>query len=340
MPLSRFISCTRGGEQPTRHRARWWSTSEAFWFLNRTPSGEWDTLAVPAGGLPFGMESIYWSIAPTPRPEFSYSADAALDDILVLERAGALKGRPEVMIGATGPENSPALMRVFAQFLQNPEPSFRIAALRGMLAGKEEGAIAKLAEMWPELPSHPLHSDITSAIRHGFRDTSPPAVRQLADLAATTRSSELRQAAVFALASIHTKEALPFLATLLTSPDPKEQGKAVFGMSSFANGCPPQTSANVRSMDYMRFTDASGYRTKETEAHFAIGGDGVVAGDPALAKLVEFWSGWWSQHPELHGVISSQSPSESTGTATHSGSAPTAAPPGSYSRSPASAPRE
>jgi hypothetical protein len=102
----------------------------------------------------------------------------------------------------------------------------------------------------------------------------------------------MRRAAVRALAAMHTKEALPFLATLLDSADPFEQGQGVFGLGAFANGCPPQTPGNVISMDYIKFKNPSAFKTDDTIAHFAFGGN-PAADEPEHVARVAFWKAWW-----------------------------------------------
>lgn len=132
-----------------------------------------------------------------------------------------------------------------------------------------------------------------SALRNDFRATDAASIQQLAILAETPSiDPEVRAAAVRALSSIHTKEALPFLASLLSSADAEEARRGVFGLSSFANGCPPQTPDNVKSMDYLQFKNPSPYRTKETMSAF------LSPNGPSAQ--VAFWQQWWKQHPELH----------------------------------------
>jgi hypothetical protein len=61
------------------------------------------------------------------------------------------------------------------------------------------------------------------------RDPTPSSVQQLIELASL--SPEMREAVVHAVSSIHTKESLPFLASLLTSADASERARGVFGLS-------------------------------------------------------------------------------------------------------------
>jgi hypothetical protein len=140
---------------------------------------------------------------------------------------------------------------------------------------------------------------VITALRDVFRDPTPSSVQALAEFAeGLDASSELRPAAVRAQAAIHTKEALPFIAGLLQSSDPEERVRGVFGLSSFANGCPMQTPGNVVSMDYLQFKNPSPYRTQHTIAHF-----GFRRG-PAdqESESVAFWSNWWSKNKATLGA--------------------------------------
>jgi hypothetical protein len=285
------------GDAPRQIAAR----IRGIWCLRHTASSDWDVLVVRS--LPGGsMGSIYWPMAATLPMEYQYPAGAPLLDTLTFELAAGHEsgGDPSEMVGATGPVNTPALQTVFAHLLGSQKVAFQAAGLAGMLHGGQKGAIQQLAKLWATISSDRMSSYVVMTLRSGFRDPAPDSVQQLAQLAdANTTSSELRKAAVWALATIHTKESLPFLASLLLSSDTYERGRGVFGLSSFANGCPSQTSDSVRTMDYLQFKPTP-YRNAETEANFAIPGPNVSPGDPRLAELVSFWSAWWKQHPELH----------------------------------------
>jgi hypothetical protein len=127
----------------------------------------------------------------------------------------------------------------------------------------------------------------SSPVRSGLRDPSPASINQLVQLASL--SPERREAAIHAISSIHTREFLPFLASLLTSSDPKEQARGVFGLSSFANVCPAETPANVVSMAYLQCANNGPYSTADTASNFATPG--------ALgSQVVSFWINWWNQN--------------------------------------------
>ena len=101
----------------------------------------------------------------------------------------------------------------------------------------------------PELSS-PVQpdADLNRKLSH-LEMTVAALQQQLAQLAdANTTSADLRNAAVWAIAAIHTKESLPFLASLVSSSDPYEQGRGITGLSSFANGCPSETPDSASAL--------------------------------------------------------------------------------------------
>ncbi len=236
------------------------SNFRGIWCLEKTSTGAWEALNAE-GGPNGAIGSLFWPAAPNlPSAYSSVAVTTPLDDLgLQVAAASEASGfGPEQMIGATGPANTPALQAVFAHFLTLPSPKFRSAALAGMLWGGQTGAVSQVASVWPVLSLDPSGSQVVAALRNGYRSTTPGDVQQLAELAsAGAAQGEMRQAAIWALSNIHTKEALPFLAGLLSSADPAEQARGVFGLGAFANGCPVQTTANLRSMEYLQFKNPS-----------------------------------------------------------------------------------
>ena len=164
--------------------------------------------------------------------------------------------------------------------------------LAGLLERNDPDAIVQLAKIWPALGSVPQRSRVLFSLSDSFRDQSAALVRQLAGLVQTS-SAELRTAAIAALATIHSREALPVLASLLESADPAERMKGIFGISSFANGCLSQTPDNVGSLAYIVLPASAPYQTAETIANF-----GFRRGpDDEEARLVSFWSSWLERAP-------------------------------------------
>ena len=79
------------------------------------------------------------------------------------------------------------------------------------------------------------------------------------------------------------------LTSTTSSPSAGDRMSAVIGLSSFVNGCPPQTPDNVASMEYIQFKNSSPYRTPETIAAFAF----APVDSERENELVQFWTAWW-----------------------------------------------
>lgn len=271
------------------------SQIHGMWALVSTATADWDVL--PVRGPSGLMVSLFWPVAATLPPFYQSLSSSSLLDTLTIDVAAGVESEglpPEELIGITGPAATPVLQAVFTHFLASPALAFRSAGLAGMLVAGQQDAMTQLSQVWPSISADTSRTVVLSAIRGSFRDQTAASVQQLVQASST--SAELRSAAVWALAAIHTQEALPFLAGLLGSSDPAEQARGVFGLSSFANGCPPQTRDNLVSMGYLRFTNTSAYRTSETMANFAFGGGSPQVGDPRLSQLVAFWLNWWNQN--------------------------------------------
>ncbi len=177
--------------------------------------------------------------------------------------------------------------------MRSPTVAFQSAGLAGSLSRENAEAMVNFARVWPSLSGDPSRARVLFALRNSFRSVDPDTVRQLAALAGCPESTpELRAAGIKALAAIHTRESLPMLASLLRSFDPREQMQGVYGLSSFANGCPSQTPNNVTTMDYLQFKYPSSYRNPETIAHF-----GFRRGPESQEdEMVSFWLSWWKQN--------------------------------------------
>lgn len=265
------------------------------WCLKRPAPSTWDILT--RGGRGGDMGDLFWSASPTLPTAYQYSPSAPTEDKVTLEVAAGIAAAgqvPEALLNALGSSNTPAAQSVLSNFLNSPAPRFRAVGLAGLLGRNQPGSIASFVALWPSIrDDNYSRSFALSALRNDFRATDAASTQQLVILAETPSiDPDVRIAAVRAISSIHTKEALPFLASLLSSADAEEARRGVFGLSSFANGCPPQTPDNVKSMDYLQFKNPSPYRTQETMSAF------LSPNDPS--SQIAFWQQWWEQHPELH----------------------------------------
>jgi len=231
--------------------------------------------------------SLYWPAAAT-LPAV-YQIQAPLPDTLLFYLAAGVEAsgvNPGTAIGAVHGAQTSSIQIVANRFMSLSNPDFQLAGLAALLP-LQPSAISSVAALWPSISSSPRRFLLVFAIRDAFRDPAPSSIQQLVQLASL--SPEMREAAIHALSSIHTKESLPFLATLLTSADGSERARGVFGLSSFANVCPAESPANVQSMAYLKCSKQGPYSTPETITNFASPGTPSDQG-------VSFWINWWNQN--------------------------------------------
>lgn len=289
--------------------AGWVRTNRTFtdpisgmWFVHQTSPGVWDVLpARPSAGIR-AVASLFFPVAaarPASGP-YAYSPDAAPLDALAYEVAAGIESATadaEITRDAYEGVNTAAVQSVLAQYVTTGNPPLVAVGLAGMLDRQMPDAIAKLVNLWPSISSDTHSSDVITSLRDSWRDPTATGVAQLSlFLSLRPQTDSLRAAGVRALAAIHNTNTLPFLAGLLSSSDPDERIQAVYGLSSFANGCPMQTPLNVVSHDYLICDGPSSYRTAATVANFGFR-PGPADQEQAF---VSFWQTWWNSHPELH----------------------------------------
>jgi HEAT repeat protein len=106
--------------------------------------------------------------------------------------------------------------------------------------------------------------------------------------------------AAIALACIHTRDTLTFLARLLDSSDSLVRREAMLGMSRFVDNLPierPGTVADGRSAVPL---GPARYRTTET-ARYSLSYRPLAMGPDEESEYLQFWESWWGMvKNELH----------------------------------------
>jgi hypothetical protein len=275
-----------------------------MWFLTGGSSSGWDVLESRPRGHGIFPGLFLPASATPPAGSYAYPVNTPRLDALVYEVAAGVtlaNEDPRILTGAfyalETPTDTAAVRQVLATCIASGSPGLQAVGVAGDLERGVPGAIQELVKLWPNITADPNLDEVVAALSDSWRDATPGSVQQLASFAATAQSgSDIRRAAVRALASIHSRETLPFLASLLSSADEAEQERAVYGISAFANGCPMQTKDNVLSMSYLQCNQVGPYKNSETSANF-----GFRPGPPDQeAALASFWQSWWNNHPELH----------------------------------------
>jgi hypothetical protein len=269
-----------------------------LWFLKRSGNAAaWRLLPVLQGhGL---FTDVFFPVAPGAiAAAYSYTPEAPVHDKLASELCAALENAdggaaiyPEMYRGFLDQLQSPVVEAFYRRMAASNIPSRRILGLGGLVGNGDSSALSSATKI-TGLDQHPTEASVLlHSIRYSFRATDANSVAVLGGIAIDTNlSAAFREAAAFALCSIHTMETLPYLAALLYAPEPALEAEGAGGLASFANGMPVQTMANVASLGYLQFPERAPYKTQETMAHFAL--------REAALDYVAFWRTWWAEHKD------------------------------------------
>jgi hypothetical protein len=271
-----------------------------LWFLQRSSNG-WLLLPVMAGGI--SQRDIFFPASLEPVPiAYSYAAAASPSDKIASELAAAIEAdkthnfQLSMLNSMLDELKSPVLEVFYRRMSASASTEHRILGLSGLIRGGSATALSSAALAASEFQEHPLEfGTLLNSIQNEFRAADANSIAVLGRIAsdAANPSLKFREAAAHALASIHTRETLPYLATLLDDPDATLRIEAIGGLGSFANGTPMQTTANTPSLASLQLTGDGTYRTAETIANFARGADAIERNE---AAYLTFWTGWWASN--------------------------------------------
>jgi hypothetical protein len=270
------------------------ANGHGLWFLKRSTGG-WSVLPVQSGWAQF--KDVFIPVPTGPLPDaYAYDPTASVPDKVASEISAAIEGVPGLGLlpglhaDLLDQLNSPVIHVLYRRLSVSSSIQQRILGLSGLIRSGNTSALHSAIEAAPELSSSTVEYGILLlSIRDGFRSGDASSVVILGQAAVNTSLRvDFRQSAAHALRGIHTKDALPYLATLLYDPDIELQAEAVGGLASFANGLPIQTTAGVPSLSYLQLPDRAPYKTEDTVAHFALG--------DASIRYLSYWKTWWSQN--------------------------------------------
>jgi hypothetical protein len=269
------------------------SPQRGLFFLRRGTGGGY--LLVPAvSGSPGNVEFFYHLLPREARAvESAESASVQervfLELLAAFEKGGMLPGGGlSILMEQRELAASPAVRASFARYRASAEPRLRALGLCAGVANGEEAVLRTLTAALRELPAK-WQSAVLAELSGTYRSQVPGAVAALGALAAgPSTEPELRKAAARALARVHTRESIRYLAPLLDSPELDLRISAVGGISAFVNNGPGTSSQAVVRLPY---------RTEETARYCGMG--------PAVAEqngpYVNFWRQWWREHESEFG---------------------------------------
>lgn len=280
-------------------------TGTGLLFLTRSDNG-WVLLPVMQRAT--GFQDTYFPEPPGPiASAYSYAPGASPVDALAsemgaaIESAGCGAGRLGYLHnGALDQLNSPVIQVLYQRWAGSTETCLRALGLAGQIRAGNTAALRTAAQAASSFEAPALENGVlVQSLQYWFRAADPTSVGILGQIVVDSENGSLpfRRAAAFALAAIHTKEALPYLARLMDDADPELRAESVRGLGSFANGLPVQTMAGTPSLSYLQAQPNSPYRTADTEQHFPMNIEFLEKNE---STYLSFWKAWWqSNHAAL-----------------------------------------
>ena len=277
------------------------ATGTGLWFLEQSPTG-WTLMPVVQGNVPLSMAYFPTSSAGSITGAYAYGATASTADKLASEICFAIESSSgagdfqlaSLHYGILEELNSPVVGVMYQRMSTSDIPQHRALGLAGLIRLGNSDALTSASKAAADFASYPAENGILLLnIRDQFRATDGASVNALGQIAAdTTTNQPFREAAAHALAAIHTKDSLPYLAQLLSDGGVSLRVEAIGGLSAFANGLSAQTSPGTPSLSHLQLPAGGPYQTAETIANFAIGSQAV---EQREFEYLAFWKAWWTQ---------------------------------------------
>lgn len=268
-----------------------------IWFLRRLED-RWQV--IPVLGATF--EDIYFAVPSGPISlAYAYDSSASPHERLVAEISNAIESRTiparlRTLLFSALLEglDSPILKILYDRLASSPSVDDRLFGLSALIRTGDGAALEPAVQYRDELPDHPAATVLLMSIRDFFRESDSGSVQTLGEIALDlSMDLSVRLAAAHAVASIHTRESLPFLGMLLDAPELDLRVEAVGGLGAFANGLAIQTRANTVSLAYLQLPEDAPYRTQDTVAHLAFGRQAIEADE---TRYTTFWADWWQDN--------------------------------------------
>lgn len=181
---------------------------------------------------------------------------------------------------------SQVLATAFSRFISKQNPALQSIGLRGSLLTGDPASILAIRQNYNALSTSEAWGPLVDEIRIYYTNTGAQAIQTLGLITSDSSvGTDLRIAAAGALARMHTKWTLPYLAKLLDDPSSALRAMGVGGLSSFAN--------NVPIGEHEPAPGVWRYRTDDTIAH-SVFDEALI--DQRQAFYVGFWKDWWIQN--------------------------------------------
>ena len=266
-----------------------------LWFLKALGANHWTILSPTQQRVPFQL--AYY---PTNKGVASMSLAASMNaatssDFVAAELGSALQAYTDptqlshLSQGLLSLGQSGVSERLYNQLRTSSDPELKVIGLAGLIHAGDVTALSEMARSMDLLPRLRARTHAITAVlacRAGDSVTAN-ALGQLT----TATDLTMQLAAAGALAQIHTRETLPYLAALLTSPDRRAREYAAQGMSRFVANLPIATAKNTPNGEYLRPQGPAPYRTRDTDRYSM---STKRLQDVDENSYLQFWRTWWA----------------------------------------------
>lgn len=209
----------------------------------------------------------------------------------------------EILVQALQEIETPILIDLLKSLSLSSDSRLRVIGLAGLLQRNYSSAALTLQRELTELLRVSQEAGglsllpIASAIELYYRNQDAEGLEAMGMIAKNQDApGYLQRAASFSLRSIHTREALPILADLLSSANADIRYDAVFGLASYANRFPIATLQNAKTLEYVKsLQDPPDVQLRDycpTREQFSKDEE----------RYVVFWRNWW-QSAKLDGNL-------------------------------------
>ncbi len=274
-----------------RYRALWFLRQAPFGFLEILPIGGPNAPIFASGlALPPGSPSGVVQLPAGNCPEAVWAT--VKSSASYVDQSPAYLTAVETLFQEDPPESAAGLQDFNASmqsFRQSGSANLKTLALASGIRRQSVDALAQFAAQIPALEKSQVAHQAAFAIA-AWRSSDPAGIAALGAIAQSGGAEALRGSAAQALMMIHTRDAIPHLAKLLSSTDPQLRNAAVRGLSLFVKGAPVLSGENVRSVAYFGGEDKPEYLDEAIAPYVSV--SGAPAGKES--EYASAWSAWWT----------------------------------------------
>jgi hypothetical protein len=266
------------------------------WFLQSSRPGIWR--ALPAGDThaPLILSYVCYPVPKEMPPPTRTRQELPPDDLVAAELTSAVeqldyRGQEFYMLalGLLKIPPSDEVASRFRRLLKSSDPQVRVLGEVGLVKQGDLAAIKNLPHFQETLMKSNLRVQLLSGLAM-LRASDPATASALGSLATSSEVlGGIQFAAAQSLRAVHTKEALPFLAELLNSPEARIRHEGLAGLSMFVENLPVQLPELMPSYAWVQPQGPAPYRTEATDYYSAK----FKEREGKQEEYVAFWKTWW-----------------------------------------------